>query len=221
LSIGQTLDKTFCGQWAMTSWSFEFHKDGTFIRTSAGHFGNPVFTGTYLLQSDTIHITKGFENTCGSLNEFYLLDKDSMLIDLHNFYDYSPNHKEWEYISQKRYDILKKPNMDLKNFVNQAQLEMLVIQSTTILDTKSILVITDEENIQIIRLINTIRMEQDSLYKSGVYLHFMEDVEKTNYEKEISILYDWILNRGMGFYFQKLQVELGGTPHFYSRYVIE
>ncbi|MFM1999372.1 MAG: hypothetical protein RL204_1319 [Bacteroidota bacterium] len=221
LSIGQAFDKTFCGQWAMTSWNFEFHKDSTFIRTSSGHFGNHVFTGTYLLQSDTIHIIKGFENTSGTLNEYYLLDKDSMLIDLNNFYDYSPNHKEWDYISQKRYDILKMPNMDLKNIVNQAQLERLVSQSIIILDTKSNLVITDDENIQIIRLINTIRMNQDSLFKSGVYLDFMEDVEKMNYEREISIRYDWIPNRGMGYYFQKLQVELGGSPHLYSTYVIE
>jgi hypothetical protein len=218
---GQSFDKKFSGQWAMTFWTYEFHKDGTFKRTSSGHFGNPIYTGTYLIQTDTIHITKGFENTSGTVNEYFLLDKDSMLIDLDNFYDYSPNHKDWQYISKKRYDILKKPNMDLKNVVSKKQLEMMVYSSTTILKNKRLSEITDEENIQIIRLLNTLRMSRDSYLKSGVYAKFINETKKNNFVKEISSYYDWIPSRGMGFYFQKLQVELGGTPHFYSRYTVE
>jgi hypothetical protein len=218
---GQTFDKTYSGQWAMTSWTYEFHKDGTYKRTSSGHFGSPVYTGTYSIKSDTIHIITGFENTSGTLNQYYLLDKDSMLIDLDNFYDYSPNQKDWQYISKKRYDILKKPNMDSKNVLTKKQFELKVNESTAILNNKRLAEIADEENIQIIRLINTIRMSQDSLHKTGIYADFIKAVEKTGYEKEIASFYDWIPNRGMGFYFQKLQVELGGTPHLYSRYTIE
>ncbi|ULQ57134.1 hypothetical protein KJS94_02845 [Flavihumibacter rivuli] len=218
---GQTFDKKFSGQWAMTSWTYEFHKDGTYKRTSSGHFGSPVYTGKYTIKSDTIHIITGFENTSGTLNEYYLLDKDSMLIDLDNFYDYSPNHKDWQYISKKRYDILKKPNMDSKNALTKKQFELKVNESTAILKKKRLAEITDEENFQIIRLINTIRMSQDSLHITGIYADFIKAVEKTGYEKEIASFYDWIPNRGMGFYFQKLQVELGGTPHPYSRYTIE
>jgi hypothetical protein len=33
-------------------------------------------------------------------------------------------------------------------------------------------------------------------------------------------MYDWIPNRGMGYYFQRLQIELLGTPHSYSMYTI-
>jgi hypothetical protein len=218
---GQYFDKTFSGQWARTSWTYEFHKDGTYKRTSSGHFGSPIYTGTYIIKSDTIHIITGFENTSGTLNEYYLLDKDSMLIDLDNFYDYSPNHSDWEHISKKRYDVLKKPNMDSKNVLTKKQFELKVNESTSILNNKRLIEITDKENIQIIRLINTILMSQDSLYKSGTYSDFIKAVERTSYEKEIASFYDWIENRGMGFYFQKLQVELGGTPHLYSRYIIE
>ena len=46
----------------------------------------------------------------------------------------------------------------------------------------------------------------------------MKKVKEKDYEKEITIYYDCIPNRGIGFYFQKLQVELGGSPHLYSKY---
>jgi hypothetical protein len=218
---GQTFNKTFSGQWAMTSWTYVFHKDGTYKRTSSGHFGSPVYTGTYKIKSDTIHIITGFENTSWTLNEYYLLDKDSMLIDLDNFYDYSPNHKDWQYLSKKRYDFLKKPNMDSKNVLTKKQFELKVNESTTNLNKKRLAEISDEANIQIIRLINTIRMSQDSLHNTGIYSDFITAVEKTGYEKEIASFYDRIPNRGMGFYFQKLQVELGGTPRLYSIYMVE
>ena len=43
-----------------------------------------------------------------------------------------------------------------------------------------------------------------------------------NAEKEISFyFFDRIPSRGMGFYFQKLQVELGGTPHLFSKFTIK
>lgn len=218
---GQTFEKTFSGQWAETAWTFEFHKDGTFIRTSSGHFGNPIYKGTYRISADTVRMLNGFEHTSGTISEYYLLDKDSMLIDLTNFYDYSPNHRGWTYVSKKRYDILKKPNFDLPNRVTKSQLDTLVAESRNILAKKEASAITDEEHIQIIRLINTLRMSQDASLKSGVYAEFMNLVVKKNYEKEMASLYDWIPNRGMGFYFQKLQVELGGTPHLYSRYTVE
>ncbi|MFN6038617.1 MAG: hypothetical protein ACK452_09120 [Bacteroidota bacterium] len=149
------------------------------------------------------------------------MDKDSMLIDLDNFYYYSPNHKDWQYLSKKRYDILKKPNMDSKNVLTKKQFELKVNESTTNLNKKRLAEISDEANIQIIRLINTIRMSQDSLHNTGIYSDFITAVEKTGYEKEIASFYDRIPNRGMGFYFQKLQVELGGTPRLYSIYMVE
>lgn len=144
-----------------------------------------------------------------------------MLIDLDHFYDYSPNHKDWQYVSKKRYDILKKPNMDSKNGLTKQQFELKVNESTTNLNDKRLSEISNEANSQIIRLINTTRMSQDSLRYAGIYSDFITAVEKTGYEKEIASFYDWIPNRGMGFYFQKLQVELGGTPHLYSIYTIE
>jgi hypothetical protein len=87
--------------------------------------------------------------------------------------------------------------------------------------TRRIIEIHDSDHIKIIRLINTIHMSQDISLKSGIYAEFIKLIEDKDYEKEISIYYDRIPNRGMGFYFQKLQVELGGTPHVYSMYSIK
>jgi len=58
-------------------------------------------------------------------------------------------------------------------------------------------------------------------YGNGIYSDFIKLTQDKNYEKEFSTYYDWIANRGVGFYFQKLQVELGGTPHLYIRYTIK
>lgn len=216
---GQTFDKTFSAQWYRTYWTYYFHKDGTFTRTSSGHFGDPTYTGTYLIKADTIHIIKGFENTYGTLNEYYLLDKDSVLIDLHNFYDYFPNLKYWS--SSQRYDILKKPNMDSLVIVSKQQFDTMVGFYISYLNTHDIFEIQDTDHVKIIRIINTINMAQDSLFKTGIYTNFIKCVQSKDYEK-ITLLYqNWIPNKGMGFYFQKLQVELGGTPGLYSRYTLK
>lgn len=217
----QTIDETFKGQWAMTSWTFEFKKDGTFNRTSSGHFGNPTFTGDYKLNVDTIIILNGYEESSGTLNPKYLIENDSTIIDLTNFYDYSSTAKNWGHISKKRYDILPKPNMDSIIRINSDDFYNRVKTSLELLRTKRLIGLSDQNNIEIIRITNTLWMSQDSSYKKGIYKEFTDEISKTNYEKEISTFYDWIPNRGMGFYFQKLQVELGGTPHLWSRYVIK
>jgi hypothetical protein len=64
-------------------------------------------------------------------------------------------------------------------------------------------------------------MSQETSFKSGIYSEFMKLVKEKDYEKDVSIYYDWIPNRGIGFYFQKLQIELGGTPRIFSRYTIK
>ena len=217
----QTIDKTYRGQWAMTSWTFEFKNDGTYKRTSSGHYGNPTFTGDYVLNSDTINILNGYEESSGTLNPKYLIENDTIIIDLANFYDYSSTAKSWGHISKKRYDILPKPNMDSIIRVDAEDFSIRVKNSLELLKTKRLIELSDQNNIEIIRITNTLWMSQDSIYKKGIYKEFSDEISKTNYEKEISTFYDWIPNRGMGFYFQKLQVELGGTPHLWSRYVIK
>jgi hypothetical protein len=72
----------------MTTWIFEFKADGSYTRVSAGHFGNTTVNGTYRLNKDTVYLLTGYKGTYGTVNEKYLLDGDSILIDLNLRYDY-------------------------------------------------------------------------------------------------------------------------------------
>jgi len=100
----QAMEKSFTGWWAMTSWTFQFHGDGTYERKSKGHYGQTLVSGTYMLKGDTLTMLSGFENTNGTVNKTYLLDKDSMLIDLNLKYDYTPADSKGAsiYSSKKR-----------------------------------------------------------------------------------------------------------------------
>ena len=107
--------------------------------------------------------------------------------------------------------------MDSIIFIRKTEFDTCILNAISLLNSKNIMNFSDEQNIQIIRIINTLNMSADSSYNTGIYSEFLELILKKEYEKLVAIYYDWIPNRGMGFYFQKLQVELGGTPHYYSR----
>ncbi len=89
----KSIDKKFTAWWADTYWEFYFKKDGSFKRISMGHYGNTEVHGNYEMVLDTIHIISGFKNTNGTVNEYYLIDKDSFLIDLELLYDYKSQER--------------------------------------------------------------------------------------------------------------------------------
>ena len=62
--------------------------------------------------------------------------------------------------------------------------------------------------------LNTIMMRH---FNGDQYERLTEAAKKMNYIKDIIKIYpDWVPNRGMGFYFQKLKMELYGTPRAYA-----
>jgi len=110
-AVGQTMQTTFSGWWAETHWQFDFNKDGTYKRSSVGHYGSTLVKGKYEMKSDTIHLLTGFQNTSGTVNEFYLLDKQGYLIDLRLLYDYRlQSGKDVFYNSRKRLEYQKSGN---------------------------------------------------------------------------------------------------------------
>ncbi len=124
---GQAIEKTYTGQWAMTFWKFEFHKDGTYRRTSSGHFGNPTFHGTYKIYNDTIELISGYDSSSGTLNKYYLISTyhgtfitvpQGRIIDLTNLYEYYNNERN--YICQKnivvKVEITDSLNKVVKSF---------------------------------------------------------------------------------------------------------
>ena len=222
---GQTFDRIYQGWWATTKWTFEFNSNGTYKRISEGHYGFTTVTGNYKINGDTIQILTGFENTHGTVNEKYLIDNDSVIIDLKLLYEYKLGMRDSFVSSPKRYDILKKPNMDSLIIVTKQEFDLIIESCISILTTHRypIHITEKESHIAIIRAINTItfNFNRDSSFKSGIYTDFMKLIKDKDYEKEMATYYDWIESRGLGFYFQELQIELGGTPHLYSLYTIE
>ena len=113
---GQTIEKTFTNSWASTYWKFEFHKDGTFKRTSRGHYGNTVVEGTYKIYGDTLEVIRGFENTSRTVNQYYLLDGENCIIDTYLRYDYKTVDTSQHYIIYSdTYRCFKYPQVHYKD----------------------------------------------------------------------------------------------------------
>lgn len=87
-----------------------------------------------------------------------------------------------------------------------------------VLKTKKLIDITDEQHIQIMYCLNTIFVRQ---FKGGHYAELQNLADTKNYSRDIITVYkDWELNRGMGYYFPKLKMELLGTPSLYAVYTV-
>jgi len=121
---GQNFERTYTGQWAMTFWKFEFRDDGTYKRTSTGHYGNPTFEGQYNIYNDTIELEGGYESSSGTLNKYYLISsyhskfttkKQGRIIDLTNLYEYYNNN--YNYPSQKNKIVKVVLTDSLNNFI--------------------------------------------------------------------------------------------------------
>ena len=82
--------------------------------------------------------------------------------------------------------------------------------------TKQLSDISDGQHVQIMMCLNTIFMRH---FKGGHYEQLKQISEDKNYTRDIIKVYsEWVPNRGMGFYFPKLQMELYGTPMRYAIY---
>jgi hypothetical protein len=133
---GQFFEKTYTGQWAKTSWKFEFQKDGSYKRTSTGHFGNPTFQGRYKIYNDTIELANDYDSSSVTLNKYYLISTyynkfvtvpKGRIIDLVNLYEYYDNNHN--YISQKnkvvKIEIVDSLNIVAKSFIGYIPINYL------------------------------------------------------------------------------------------------
>jgi hypothetical protein len=85
------LAKRYNGWWGETWWEFKFSEDGSYSRHSAGHYGNTDVTGRYEVKDSVVHLLNGYQNTHGTVNEYYVLSKDGHLVDTKLLYDYAPS----------------------------------------------------------------------------------------------------------------------------------
>jgi len=125
-SFGQGFDRTYQGWWATTSWVFEFKSNGHYKRISSGHYGNTTVKGTYKLMGDTIQLTSGYENTHGTVNKFYLMEGDNVIIDLDLRYDYKvPSGKNSNFYNSQIRNV-KYPQIESKDEDIKLELEKVL-----------------------------------------------------------------------------------------------
>ena len=117
-------------------------------------------------------------------------------------------------------------NADSLKFITQKKFDKIINNSICLLENKKLADISDSEHINIMMCLNTIFMTHiytlKEKFKTGIYQKFYQLTEEKNYSGNIIKVYpEWIPNRGMGFYFPKLKMELQGTPRLYAWYQIK
>lgn len=107
---------------------------------------------------------------------------------------------------------------DPSKTISKISFDNLVDISIKLIQTKELVKITDKEHINIMMCLNTIFVRK----LSGEKYQILETVAKEKeYSKKIIKIYtEWTPNKGMGFYFKKLKIELYGTPKPYSFYKV-
>lgn len=120
----------------------------------------------------------------------------------------------------------QKRDRDTPKNISQSQFDKLVDTSIVLLQNKKLSDISDSGHINLMMCLNTIFMAHDTdfnkLYKGGRYEQLEKVVNEKEYTRNITKVYpEWHANRGMGFYFPKLQMELYGTPFLYACFSVE
>lgn len=117
-------------------------------------------------------------------------------------------------------------NKDSVKTISMAEFDYLVNSSILLLETKELADISDDQHIAIMMCLNTIFMARNSdlsrRFVGGPYEKLKTVADEKKYDSEIIKVYpNWIPNRGMGFYFPDLKMELYGTPGLYAWYQVD
>jgi hypothetical protein len=122
--------------------------------------------------------------------------------------------------------------------ISLTEFNQRVDRAIEVLQTKKIAQIADSDHVNIMMCLNTIFMTRENKrgplitatpdstikmyasiprFKNGRFKHLEDIVEQKKYEENIIKIYPkWTSNRGMGYYFPKLKMELYGSPHWYA-----
>ena len=108
--------------------------------------------------------------------------------------------------------------------ISIASFDSLVDCSAALLQTKNLAEISDSGHIQIMMCLNTIVFTREipdfkERFIHEKYQRLLRISEEKDYSRNITKVYPkWIPNRGMGFYFPKLKMELYGIPMPYAKF---
>ena len=83
----QTLERTYVGNWARTTWTYNLYSDSTFEFITFGHFGNTKSKGTYYILDDSLFLLRDSGNAMG-IKEKFIIEGDSVIVDYNLRYDY-------------------------------------------------------------------------------------------------------------------------------------
>ncbi|MEO6520326.1 MAG: hypothetical protein ABIN91_01505 [Mucilaginibacter sp.] len=118
-----------------------------------------------------------------------------------------------------------KVDVDLRKKITQDNFNNRVDRAIHFLQTKQLNKISDTDHINIMMCLNTITFTHkenfDRRYNTSRYKQLERIAEKVKYAHNIIKVYtDWTANRGMGYYFPKLKMELYGTPNLYAMFEV-
>jgi hypothetical protein len=118
------------------------------------------------------------------------------------------------------------PNLDVSRTITLSTFNQLVDKSIQALQSKPISQIPDSDQVSIMMCLNTIAMNQNAprnlQLSAPNHQKLIKLSEEKAYTREITKVYpNWVPNRGMGFYFPKLKMELYGTPRLYAVFHVQ
>jgi len=110
--------------------------------------------------------------------------------------------------------------------ISKTKFDSLVDGSILLLKTKRIGAINDEQHVVIMMCLNTIPLahtkQLEPRFQGGRYDELNSIAERKKYDEKIIRVYrSWQPNKGRGYYFPSLQMELGGTPAPYAWFDVE
>lgn len=109
-------------------------------------------------------------------------------------------------------------NKDSSITITLQDFDYKVQECISLLQTKPLAEINDEQHIQIMMCLHTIYIARTY---GGHYDELLKTKSEKNYERDIIEVYpDYHITTGMGYYFPKIQMQLGGIPSPYTYYKI-
>lgn len=115
-------------------------------------------------------------------------------------------------------------NRDSSKTITLIEFKHRVDKATKLLKTQKLSAILDSDHINIMMCLNTVGMTQIRIngrfkarFVEARYKKLAMIADKRKYSRNIIKVYpQWVPNRGMGYYFPKLKMELYGTPMSYA-----
>ena len=132
-------------------------------------------------------------------------------------------------VTNKSFSQLSKVGFDRDSsqLISLTDFNHRVNRAIQLLETKKITAISDTDHVNIMMCLNTIIFTPISHRIDGnrftghEYLRLEKIADKKNYVRDIIKVYpDYKFNRGMGYYFPSLKMELYGTPNAYALFEV-